>query len=52
VCAAILSDIFSAVIAAIGILREPLFGSGNEIIMELIERIDNPVQATRGICEL
>ncbi len=37
VCAATLSDIDSAVIAAIGILRGPLFGGGNEVVMELIE---------------
>ncbi len=52
VCAATLSDFYSAVTAAIGTLRGPLHGGANEAAMELIERFDDPEQATRGIREL
>jgi 2-methylcitrate synthase len=49
VCAATLSDIYSAVTAAIGTLRGPLHGGANEAAMELIERFDSPHAATEGI---
>lgn len=49
VCAATLSDIHSAVTAAIGTLRGPLHGGANEAAMELIERFDSPADAERGV---
>ncbi len=52
VCAATLSDFYSAVTAAIGTLRGPLHGGANEAAMELIERFDNPDQAARGVREM
>jgi 2-methylcitrate synthase len=52
VCAATLSDFYSAVTAAIGTLRGPLHGGANEAAMELIERFDNPEQAARGVREI
>jgi 2-methylcitrate synthase len=52
VCAATLSDIYSAVTGAIGSLRGPLHGGANEAAMELIERFDSPHAATAGIKEM
>jgi 2-methylcitrate synthase len=52
VCAATLSDIYSAVTAAIGTLRGPLHGGANEAAMELIERFDSPQAATAGVKEM
>ena len=49
VCAATLSDIHSAVTAAIGTLRGPLHGGANEAAMELIERFDSPAAAEHGV---
>jgi 2-methylcitrate synthase len=49
VCAATLSDIYSAVTAAIGTLRGPLHGGANEAAMELIERFDSPQSAIEGV---
>jgi 2-methylcitrate synthase len=49
VCAATLSDFYSAVTAAIGALRGPLHGGANEAAMELIERFDSPAAATAGV---
>ena len=49
VCAATLSDIYSAVTGAIGSLRGPLHGGANEAAMELIERFDSPRAATAGV---
>ena len=49
VCAATLSDFYSAVTAAIGSLRGPLHGGANEAAMELIERFDSPTAATAGV---
>jgi 2-methylcitrate synthase len=52
VCAATLSDIYSAVTGAIGSLRGPLHGGANEAAMELIERFDSPHAATAGVKEM
>ena len=49
VCAATLSDMHSAVTAAIGTLRGPLHGGANEAAMELLERFDSPAAAERGV---
>jgi 2-methylcitrate synthase len=45
VCAATLSDLFSAVTGAIGTLRGPLHGGANEAAMALIEQFDSPEAA-------
>ncbi len=45
VCAATLSDTWSAVTGAIGTLRGPLHGGANEAAMALIERFDAPEDA-------
>ena len=52
VCTATLSDIFSAITAAIGTLRGPLHGGANEAAMELIERFQTPDEAEAGIMEM
>ena len=52
VCAATLSDFYSAVTAAIGTLRGPLHGGANEAAMELIERFDSPEAAERGVRDM
>ncbi len=49
VCAATLSDFYSAVTGAIGSLRGPLHGGANEAAMEIIERFDSPSAATAGV---
>lgn len=49
VCAATMSDLYSAITAAIGTLRGPLHGGANEAAMHLIEQYDNPDQAEQGI---
>jgi 2-methylcitrate synthase len=51
VCTATLSDMHSAITAAIGTLRGPLHGGANEAAMELIERFDNPESAEQGIMQ-
>jgi 2-methylcitrate synthase len=52
VCAATLSDFYSAVTAAIGTLRGPLHGGANEAAMQLIERFDTALDATRAVKEM
>jgi len=49
VCAATLSDFYSAVTGAIGSLRGPLHGGANEAAMELIDRFASADEATRGV---
>ena len=49
VCAATLSDFYSAVTGAIGTLRGPLHGGANEAAMQLIEQFDSPQAATRSV---
>ncbi|MBL8889579.1 MAG: 2-methylcitrate synthase [Planctomycetaceae bacterium] len=51
VCTATLSDMHSAITAAIGTLRGPLHGGANEAAMELIERFQNPDAAEAGIMQ-
>lgn len=52
VCAATLSDQYSAVTAAIGTLRGPLHGGANEAAMALIERFDSPRAAAAGVADM
>ncbi|HEY8519369.1 MAG TPA: citrate/2-methylcitrate synthase [Gammaproteobacteria bacterium] len=52
VCAATLSDLHSAVTAAIGTLRGPLHGGANEQAMALIERFTDAEAAVRGVEEM
>jgi 2-methylcitrate synthase len=49
VCAATLSDMYSAVTAAIGTLRGPLHGGANEAAMALIERFESPADAVADV---
>jgi 2-methylcitrate synthase len=49
VCAATLSDMYSAITAAIGTLRGPLHGGANEAAMALIERFESPKDAVSGV---
>ena len=49
VCAATLSDFYSAVTGAIGSLRGPLHGGANEAAMGLIDRFTTPEEATLGV---
>ena len=52
VCAATLSDIYSAITGAIGTLRGPLHGGANEMAMELIEKFSNADAAEAGLMDL
>jgi 2-methylcitrate synthase len=52
VCAATLSDLFSAVTGAIGTLRGPLHGGANEAAMELIEQFDSAAAARAGVTDM
>jgi 2-methylcitrate synthase len=47
-----LSDVYSAVTAAIGALRGPLHGGANEAAMELIQRFTAPDEAEAGLLEM
>jgi len=49
VVASTMSDLYSAVTAAIGALRGPLHGGANEAAMELIERFATPEEAEAEI---
>jgi 2-methylcitrate synthase len=49
VTAGTLSDLYSAITAAIGTLRGPLHGGANEAAMELIERFGTPDEAEAGV---
>jgi 2-methylcitrate synthase len=51
VCAATMSDLYSAIAGAIGTLRGPLHGGANEAAMELIENYQNPDDAEYGIMD-
>ena len=46
-----LSDLYSAITAAIGTLRGPLHGGANEAAMAMIERFKDPDDAERGTME-
>jgi 2-methylcitrate synthase len=52
VCAATLSDFYSAVTAGIGTLRGPLHGGANEAAMGLIEQFETPEQARQSVLEM
>ncbi len=47
-----LSDLYSAITAAIGALRGPLHGGANEAAFDLIDRFASPDEAERGVMEL
>ncbi len=49
VCTATLSDIYSALTAAIGTLRGPLHGGANEAAMALVEQYDSADAAEKGL---
>lgn len=51
VCAATLSDFYSAITAAIGTLRGPLHGGANEAAMILIQQYNTPEAAQKGILQ-
>ena len=51
VATATLSDIYSAITAAIGTLRGPLHGGANEAAMELIENLKTPAEAEAEILD-
>jgi len=46
-----LSDIYSAVTAAIGALKGPLHGGANEAVMEMMSEIEDPADAARWLAE-
>ncbi len=52
VCAATLSDFYSAVTGAIGTLRGPLHGGANEAAMDLIEKFSTPKAAEEQVAGL
>lgn len=52
VCAATLSDTYSAVISAIGTLKGPLHGGANEAAMALINRFQSSEDAIEGVNRL
>ena len=47
-----LSDLYSAITAAIGALRGPLHGGANEAAFDLIDRFATPDEAERGVMAL
>lgn len=49
VCAATLSDLYSAITAAIGTLRGPLHGGANEAAMNMMQAFSSPEEAEVGI---
>ncbi|MFI9271248.1 bifunctional 2-methylcitrate synthase/citrate synthase [Kitasatospora sp. NPDC052896] len=46
-----LSDLYSAVTAAIGALKGPLHGGANEAVMHMLEEIDDPARAAAWLDE-
>ena len=52
VCAATLSDLYSAVTGAIGTLRGPLHGGANEAAMALIEQFESAQAARAGVTDM
>src|SRR5690606_2789974 len=52
VCAATLSDFYSAITAAIGTLRGSLHGGANEAAMDLLGQFASPEDAVHGVKEL
>jgi len=51
VIAATLSDIYSAVVGAIGALKGPLHGGANEQVMRMLLKISNPAQVKEWITD-
>lgn len=51
VCAATLSDFYSAITAGIATLRGPLHGGANEAAMQLVQRFSSPEEASQGILD-
>ncbi len=51
VCAATMSDLYSAITGAIGTLRGTLHGGANEAAMELIEKFRTPDDADSGVMD-
>lgn len=51
IAASTLSDFYSAITAAIGVLRGPLHGGANEAAMEFIGRYATPEEAEAGVRE-
>jgi 2-methylcitrate synthase len=51
VCASTLSDIYSALTAAIGTLKGPLHGGANEAALNLIEQYATPSAAREGVLQ-
>ena len=52
VCTATLSDLYSAVVGAIGTLRGPLHGGANEAAMDLIDQFSTPDEAEAGLLKM
>lgn len=52
VCTATMSDMYSAIAGAIGTLRGPLHGGANEKAMSLIEKFNDPMEASSGLKEM
>jgi citrate synthase len=52
VCAATLSDMHSAVVAAIATLKGPLHGGANEAVMRTLEAIDGPAAVPGAVHDL
>jgi len=52
IVASTLSDMYSAVTAAIGALRGPLHGGANEKAMELIEKFKTPAEAEKKLKDM
>ncbi len=52
IAASTLADLYSAITAAIGVLKGPLHGGANEAAMELIQRFQTPDQAEQGVLDL
>ena len=52
VCAATLSDFYSAVTAGIGTLRGPLHGGANEAAMALIQQFESAEQARKSVLDM
>lgn len=50
-CTSTLSDIYSALVAAIGTLRGPLHGGANEMAMAMLETFSNPDEAEKTLME-
>ncbi len=52
IVASTLSDLYSAITAAIGTLKGPLHGGANEAAMGLVQRFRTPDEAERGVLDM